>query len=101
MQCQLDESRTADGVLDGSAAARGRDQITWRGAAVERSRHIRRITERRIEGDVVIRRVEARMIEGVEELPIEANRQTLVQARFLEHREIEAGLEAPTKDSSS
>ena len=92
----LEEAGASDGVLDYAEFAGRRADIgvgrravglavdgEWRGV-------LRRIFEERIELDVVVRRVEARVIEDVERLDVEFQVEAFVDLEVLEDAHVDA-----------
>src|ERR1700691_4154102 len=83
VQRDLQKSRAADRVLDDPQAAS------------------ERINRRRLkdveEGDVVVGRVEIRVIEHVERVEVQAQLETLAELELLAQRHVEAYLERPAK----
>src|SRR6516225_3255451 len=99
MQCHLQETRAADGVLDQAEFAAGRADITHVRSAVllagdgKRSRVLRRICKVRIEFHVVVGGIEARMVEDVERLNIKLQPEALADPEILENADVHARLE--------
>ena len=106
MQCHLQESRAAESVLDYAELTGRRARIRAldpdsRGLCVAGcvacTDVIRRIAEERVEPHVVIRRIEAWVIEHVESLHIEAKNKPLFKFEVFEEREVDARLEWATE----
>ena len=106
MQCHLQEPRAAKRVLDHAKLAGRRARIRTLDAdarslrvarCVTRADVIRWIAEERIEPYIVIRRIEAWVIEQVESLHVETKNKTLSKFEVLEERQVHARLERPTE----
>lgn len=91
VQSHLDEARTADSALDQANTLARR----WR-ILVARYR-----AETVVQTDIIVRRVEARVIEDVEELGIIPQAETLCKFEILEHIKIKSRLERASKNVSS
>src|SRR5579863_2541691 len=87
VQIQLQKPWAADGVLDNSQLSRRRDG--------------RRGSEIRVEADVVVGRVEIRMVEEIEGIRAEAQVEALGEAELLAERGIEADSERPAEQVAS
>ena len=90
MQRHLQKSRAADGVLNEPKLAVRRAGISALGADSGIHRHtrifphvIRRIPEARIECNVVIRRIEARVVKDVKGLHIKTEFEALLDSEIL------------------
>src|SRR5579864_3283754 len=86
MQRHLHEARTADSVLDDPKRP------------LRRKRVRRRITEARIECDVIVWRVETGVVENIEGLHVKTQVEPLSEFKILEHGYIHAGLERADED---
>jgi len=85
-------------VLDEPERAERRTNVAVASSTVCKSRVSRRIVEERIEFDVVVWRVEARMIKDVERLDVKFQPITLGESKILENAHVDAGLEGPSED---
>jgi len=107
VQGHLQETRAADGVLDDTELPVGRANI---GRLEANPRSLRdagrltgadvvgRIRKERIELDVVVRRIEAGMIEDVEGLQIETQLEALGDLEILEQAHVDARLKRAHED---
>src|SRR5260370_6586313 len=104
MQRHLQESRAADRVQDKAELSARRTLIgalkTNSGRPCEASAGavLGWIGEVRIESDVVVWRIEARVIENIECLDIEAQFEPLLNLKILEERHVDAGLKRPDEN---
>src|ERR1700744_4761911 len=99
MQRHWEEEGASDGVLDEAEFAGWRADVGVGGRAVglavdgERRAVLRRIFEEWIELDVVVGRVEARVIEDVERLDVEFQVEAFVDLEILEDAHVDPRLE--------
>src|ERR1700722_256012 len=104
VKSHLEEAGASDGVLDEAEfAGWGADVGVGSGAvglAVdwERRTVLRRIFEERVELDVVVGRVEARVVEDVERLHVELEVEALVDLEIFEYSHVNARLEGAAED---
>ncbi len=99
MQRHLQEARAADGVLDQpKLAARGTliSALKTNPGCLCKARAgtiVRWIGKERVEFDVVVRRIEAGMVEDIKSLDVKSQLETLFNPEVLEQRHIHTGLE--------
>jgi len=72
--------------------------VTGHSETLEGCRRVRRIAAGGIEGHAVVRRVEHRVVEDIERLRVESQRNSFRQFRVFEGTEVKASLERDTED---
>src|SRR5260370_25026096 len=100
MQRHLYEARAADGVLQLSQVARWRECISQYSRTTS-GIGLRRITEPRIERNIVARNIEAGMVEDIERLQVILQLEPLVELEVFEQSKIPSVLERAAENTAA